>query len=337
MASEQSFVQEAGEARSIDVARIPRTPPIYLEVWPRLAREKPLSAVGLTIVALLLFAAIFAPWLAPEGFNEPHPERLSLIEIAGRTGPSIPGPSPAHPMGLDALGRDMLSRIIYGARISMIVAFGTVLLGTSVATVIGMTSSYIGGGFDTAVQRVVDAWLSFPWLILLIAVTTILGSESPIGDLSPENWAIIKVILALAIGDAAWASRVIRSAALSVKENEYVEAARAIGASPWRINFVHILPNIMAPIIVLATLGLGFAILSEAALSFLGFGIPPPNPSWGADLSVQGAYYLYRAPWIAFFPGLMVTLAVLGINLLGDGLRDLLDPRLAGGRAGFET
>lgn len=309
--------------------------PLYLEVWPRLIKEKPLATMGLAIVVVLFFAAIFADFIAPEDFNEPHPERLTLQEVGGQETPSVPGPSFDHPMGLDALGRDMLSRIIFGARISMIVAFGTMILGTSGAAVIGMASAYLGGKFDTFIQRLVDAWLIFPWLVLLISISTILGNKPPIGILSPASWGILKVILALATGYIPWASRVVRSAAMSVKEAQYVESAQAIGASAWRINFLYILPNILAPNIILFTLGLGFAILAEAALSFLGFGVPPPNPSWGADLSFQGSYYFYRAPWIAIFPGVMITLAVFGVNVLGDGLRDLLDPRLRGGRGGF--
>lgn len=330
MASSSQTAIEVGE-----VLRPGRVLPRYLRGSRRLAREKPLATVGFVIVVVLLFTAVFANLIAPEGFNELHPERISLSESLGRTGTEIPGPSLAHPMGVDALGRDMLSRVIYGARISMIVAFGAVILGTSAAAVIGMTSAYFGGKFDTLLQRLVDAWLIFPWLILLISVSTILGNEPPIGDLSPANWGIIKVILALAIGDIPWASRVIRSAAMSVKENPYVEAARAIGASALRINLRYVLPNIMGPIIVMFTLGLGFAILSEAALSFLGFGVPPPNPSWGADLSLQGTYFFYRAPWIAVFPGVMITVALFGINVLGDGLRDLLDPRLRGAHGGL--
>ncbi len=314
--------------------------PIWIGVWGRILREKPLAAAGLIIVALFLFIGIFANFIAPEGLNEPHLERLELIIGGGNEGSvsvNFIGPSWEHPMGLDNLGRDLLSRVIYGARISVIVGFGTVLLGTTMATIVGMTSAWIGGKFDTALQRIVDAAMVFPWLVfLLIVVTTLPNSPPfPLPGEDVATWGMVKVIIALSILDIAWVSRMIRSAAMAVKENQYVEAARAMGASGWRINFHYILPNIMAVIITVATLNLGYAILSEAFLSYLGHGVPPPNPSWGGMLTRQGGDYLFRAPWIAFFPGLMISLVIFGINVLGDGLRDLLDPRLKGSSGNF--
>ena len=311
--------------------------PLWIGVWGQVMREKPLAALGLTIVAVFLFVGIFADFLAPEGLNEPHLERLKLIEGGGQGGSDVVkfvGPSlvPFHPMGLDNLGRDMLSRVIYGARISMIVGFGTVLFGTSLATFVGMASAWLGGKVDTLIQRGVDGAMVFPWLVFLLVVLTVLPDNPPIelpGD-DVATWGMLKVIFVLALLDIAWVSRVIRSAAMAVRENQYVEAARAAGASAWRINSHYILPNIMAPIITMATLNLGFAILSEATLSYLGHGVPPPNPSWGGMLTRQGGDFLFRAPWIAFFPGLMITLVIFAINVLGDGLRDLLDPRLKG-------
>lgn len=307
--------------------------PLWVTVWGQIVKQKPLAGVGLVIVGLMFFVGIFANFLAPEGLNEPHPERIELGQgIAGTTRSELVGPSlsPFHPMGLDHLGRDVFSRIIYGARISMIVGLGTVGISVFAATIVGMGSAWLGGKTDILAQRLVDGMMIFPWLVVVIVVVSILGDKSPVDSLGKTNWEVSKVILALAITNIAWLSRVIRSASLTVRENQYVDAARALGATGWRINLRYILPNIMAPIITLATLGMGYAILAEAAVSFLGHGISPPIPSWGAMLSVQGQSYLHRAPWLALFPGLMIILVVFGINVLGDGLRDLLDPRLKG-------
>ncbi len=327
-----------------DVATAPfglkrRELPLWIGIWGQIIRQKPLAAVGLLIVATFFFFGIFANFLAPEGLNEPHTERLELITLpSGLKEKIMEGPSLSHPMGLDNLGRDVLSRVIYGARISMFVAIGTAVLSTSLATILGMGSAWLGGKADTSIQRIVDGMMIFPWLVVLIVVVTTLPEEPPIGFLGDAEWGVAKVIFALAIINIAWISRVIRSSSMAVRENQYVEAAQAIGASGWRINRHHILPNIMAPIITLATLGMGYAILSEAAISFLGHGIPPPNPSWGGMLTTKGQSYLHQAPWLAIFPGLMIVLVVFGINMLGDGLRDLLDPRLRGSRGGrFST
>lgn len=306
--------------------------PIWIGVWGQVVKHKPLASVGLAIIFLLFFVGIFANFLAPEGMNEPHLERLGLETVNGVERQILKGPSlsPFHPMGLDRLGRDLFSRILYGARISMFVAVGTVALGTGAATVIGMTSAWLGGKTDTFIQRIVDAMLIFPWLVVLIVVVTTLPQEPPFDFFGDSSWGVSKVILALALTNVAWISRVIRSAAMTTRENQYVDAAVAMGASGLRINMLYILPNIMAPIITLATLGMGYAILAEAAISFLGYGIAPPNPSWGGMLSSGGQAYFHRAPWLAIFPGLMIVLVVFGINVLGDGLRDLLDPRLRG-------
>jgi peptide/nickel transport system permease protein len=314
--------------------------PLWITVWGQIVKQKPLATVGLVIVAILFFVGIFANFLAPEGLNEPHPERIELGEgIAGTTQSVLVGPSlaPFHPMGLDNLGRDVFSRVIYGARISMMVGVFTVVIATLVACIIGMGSAWLGGKVDILAQRLVDGMMIFPWLVVVIVVASILGDNSPIDALGKTNWEVSKVVFALAITNVAWLSRVIRSASLTVRENQYVDAARALGASGWRINLRYILPNIMAPIITLATLGMGYAILAEAAVSFLGYGITPPTPSWGAMLSMQGQNYLHRAPWLAIFPGVMIILVVFGINVLGDGMRDLLDPRLKGKSGRFST
>ncbi len=226
-------------------------------------------------------------------------------------------------MGTDNLSRDVWSRVVYGARISVTVGFVTVALATLLATLIGVSSAYLGGAYDIVVQRVVDAWMSFPALVIILSLVAALGP------------GLLNLILALSILGSAGASRVIRGATLSVMQHPYVEAARALGARPLRIVLVHVLPNVMATVIILATIGLGTVILAESALSFLGFGVPPPYPSWGGMLAGSGRSFMYHAPWMALWPGLAISLTVFGFNMLGDALRDLLDPRLRGeaGRA----
>lgn len=276
-------------------------------VW-RLIREKPLGACGGMLVIVLLLSALCAPWIAPYPYDH--------TDVRQRLKP----PGAQFYLGTDNLGRDLFSRIVYGARISVTVGFGAVALGISLATMIGVGSGYFGGKLDVLVQRVVDAWMAFPLLVGLLAIMAVLGP------------GLLNVILALGIFSAANSSRIIRSATLTIKENQFVEAARAVGASHLRIIVRYILPNVMAPIIIIATIGLGFAILAESALSFLGLGIPPPYPSWGEMLSGSGRSYMHRAPWMATWPGVAISLAVFGFNMLGDALRDLLDPRLRGGR-----
>ena len=274
----------------------------------RLIKEKPLGAVGAVIVLILLFCAAFAPWIATHPYDQAN--------VRYRLKP----PSAQFYLGTDNLGRDLFSRIIYGAQISVTVGFGAVGIGTMLATAIGVGSGYFGGKFDVFMQRLVDAWMAFPFLVVLLSVMAILGP------------GLFEVILSLGVLSAANSSRIIRSAALSAKENQYVEAARAVGASHLRIILRYILPNVMATIIIIATVSLGFAILAESALSFLGLGVPPPYPSWGEMLSGSGRSYMHKAPWMATWPGVAISLAVFGFNMLGDALRDLLDPRLRGGR-----
>ena len=221
-------------------------------------------------------------------------------------------------MGTDNLSRDMWSRVVYGARISVTVGFATIAIGTLVAAAVGISSAYVGGTYDIVVQRIVDAWMSFPYLVIILSLMAVLGP------------GLLNLILTLSLLIAAGGARVIRGAALSVMQNTYVEAARALGAGHLRIMVRYLLPNVAATIIILATIGLGAAILAESALSFLGFGVPPPYPSWGAMLSGSGRSFMYRAPWMAIWPGLAISLAVFGFNMLGDALRDVLDPRLRG-------
>jgi peptide/nickel transport system permease protein len=272
----------------------------------RFVRRKPLGAAGAVIVIALMVMAVFAERIAPYGYDETV------------RGARMKAPGAAHWLGTDNLGRDMWSRIVYGARVSIAVGFLTVGLAVVLATTIGVSCGYFGGVYDLVVQRVVDAWLSFPYLIIILSVMAVLGP------------GLLNVVISLAVIIAAVNARVIRSATITIAHATYVEAARAVGCGHGRIIVRHILPNVVATIIILATIGLGAAILAESALSFLGFGVPPPYPSWGAMLSGSGRTYMLRAPWMAVWPGVAISLAVFGFNMLGDALRDILDPRLRG-------
>jgi len=272
----------------------------------RFARRKPLGALGGVIVGAMLVMAVFAERIAPYGYDDTI------------RGARMRPPSAAHWLGTDNLSRDMWSRIVYGARVSVTVGFATVALAVVLATAIGVSCGYFGGAYDLVVQRVVDAWLSFPYLVIVLSVMAVLGP------------GLLNVVLSLAIIIAAVNSRVIRGATITIAQGTYVEAARALGCGHARILVRHILPNVVATIIILATIGLGAAILAESGLSFLGFGVPPPYPAWGAMLSGSGRTYMFRAPWMAIWPGIAISLAVFGFNMLGDALRDVLDPRLRG-------
>lgn len=273
----------------------------------RLVKEKPLGAVGAAITLLLLLTAVFADVLAPYGINEQ--------QSADR----LMAPSAKYWLGTDNLGRDLLSRVIYGARISVIVGLAAASLATVISAFIGMLSGYIGGKFDLTVQRFVDAWMCLPGLIFLMTVISFVGP------------GMAQIIIVLGLQWGITGSRIIRGAIIATKENAYIDAAKAIGCPTSRIFVRHILPNIMAPTIILFTTRVPNVILSEASLSFLGFGIPPPIPSWGGMLSGSGRTYMFKAPWMVIWPGLALTIVVYGINMFGDAMRDLLDPRLRGG------
>jgi peptide/nickel transport system permease protein len=272
----------------------------------RLARKKPLGAAGGALLLAMVALAFVGGWVAPYAYDD--------ADIFARLKP----PSATHWLGTDNLGRDVLSRVIYGAQVSMAVGFGGVGLGLLGAVLVGMISGYFGGLLDVAVQRVVDAFMCFPLLLVALTIMALLGPGL-------AN-VILTVGLVLGVRD----SRVIRGAVLSVKANLYVESARALGASHGAIIRRCVLPNILAPILILATVNLGAVILIEAALSFLGFGVPPPHPSWGGMLSTAGVVHMLRAPWLALWPGVALSLAVFSANMLGDALRDTLDPRLRG-------
>jgi len=277
--------------------------PWLLEALVTLLRTKPLGVFGGTVVVIFIITALLAPLLAPYRFDDMVGKRLK-------------GPSSKYPLGTDYIGRDQLSRIIYGARISVFIGFGAILMGTGGATIIGVICGYFGGKLDVVVQRIVDAIMSFPWLILVITIVSILGPGR------------LTIILAMGFLMSASGSRVVRSAVFAIKGNQYIEAAEAMGAGNGRILLMHVLPNVLPPIIVIATASIGGVIIVEASLSYLGLGVPPPNPSWGAMLSGQTMYYFGRAPWLAVFPGLALFLTVFSLNMFGDAVRDVLDPRL---------
>ena len=277
----------------------------------RLVKEKPLGTVGLVITLILLFTGIFADFLAPYGMNEAQPAD------------TLAPPSAEFWLGTDNSGRDILSRVIFGARISVIIGLAATALHTLVSIFIGVLSGYLGGKFDLVVQRFVDAWMCLPWLVLAMVMMNIIGP------------GMLGLIIVLGISWGIGGSRLIRSAVIGIKENVYVEAARAIGCPTTRILTRHILPNIMAPIIVSFSMTVPGVILAEATLSFLGFGIPPPMPSWGGMLSGMGRMFMFKAPWMAIWPGFALATVVYGVNMFGDAVRDLLDPRLRGGVGRF--
>ncbi|MEM7099936.1 MAG: ABC transporter permease [Pseudomonadota bacterium] len=274
----------------------------------RLWREKCLGAIGGAIFLLFLFCGLFADLLAPYGMNETN------LHVR------LQAPSWDYWLGTDHLGRDVLSRVLIGAQLSMVVGFMAAGLATVISIILGVASGYFGGRVDMLIQRFVDAWMTFPDLVLLIVVVSIVGPGMP----------QIIIILGCLYGIAG--SRIVRGSVVTVRESMYTHAAQSIGASTLRILIKHIIPNVMPVVIVLFTTRVGATILAEAGLSFLGLGVPPPAPTWGSMLSGTGRTYMYLGPWLALAPGLCLTVVVYAINVYGDALRDLLDPRMRGAR-----
>ncbi len=296
-------------------AELPKRHSLLVDLAIRLFKEKPLGAAGAVIVVVMLLAGIFADlgWLGLPNVRL-APYDYADIALADR----LQSPSGTRLLGTDHLGRDTFSRIVYGARISMVVGVGGTAISTLLALVIGLISGYVGGKLDMVVQRIVDAFMCFPGLFFLLTVMALVGP------------GVLQVAIVLGALYGIWYSRVVRGAVIAAKENTYVEAARSVGCSTSKILLGHILPNIMASVIIVFSITIGQLILAEASLSFLGYGVPPPEPSWGGMLSMEGRQYMLRSPWLALWPGLALGVVVWGTNMLGDAVRDILDPRLRG-------
>ena len=269
------------------------------------ARSKPLGAISAGIIILTILAAVFATFIVPH-------DPLDLVHQP------FEAPSTRAWLGSDELGRDVFSRVIYGARVSMYVGLFSVIVGITLGTFIGILSAYIGGILDLTIQRIVDALMAFPAIIMALGLTAALGAS------------VNNIVAALVVILLPGAIRVIRAQVLSIKELDYTLAAEAIGARPWRIMLRHIMPNVAASYIVLSTITLGLAIIIEASLTFLGVGVSPDMPTWGGMLTEGAQKYIRNAPWLAVFPGVAISIVVFSINFLGDALRDVLDPRLRG-------
>lgn len=330
------MAQEA--AAPIDLTEDRKAPSRRFQKMALTARQHPLGVLGLVIVLGLIFCGLFANVIAPFEPNQ--------IDFAAKQ----ESPSVDHPFGTDRLGRDVLSRTIYGARISLLVGIVAVLVGTTLGTTLGVISGYVGKWADSFIQRGIDILLAFPAVILLLAIIAVIGDEDsavrrflanstplPEGEFLgvPVFLDIVVISIGIGVAVAVGTARIVRGAVLSLKENQYIEAARAMGASDWRIMRKHILPNVAALVVVLASVFLPIAILAEAAISFLGIGIPEPTPSWGADMTGPNRADANSGIWWpVFFPGLALSLVVLGFNLLGDSFRDISDPRLRSGGGG---
>jgi len=283
------------------------------DFYVRLVREKPLGAASGIVVLLLILVSVFADVLAPYPMDEQH--------LVDRLQP----PSARYLLGTDQLGRDFLSRLIYAARLSLGVGLAATTVNVVVAFLVGGTSGFLGGKFDLVVQRFVDAWMAFPGLLILLTVMSITGPGLP------------QIILVLGISGGIAGSRVLRSAVIGVKEGVYFQAAEAAGSTRWSTLIRHVLPNIAAPVIVIFSINVGGVIMAEASLSFLGFGLPAQIPSWGGMLSRDGRTHMEVAPWLALWPGLCLTVVVYVLNMFGDAMRDLLDPRLRGGEGRLDS
>ena len=293
----ESLVQESETKRRYALA----------DFFVRLVREKPLGFAGGVIVAILLFCGIFAGLLAPYEMAEIH-----LFD-------RLAAPSATYLLGADQLGRDILSRLIYGARVSVIIGLAATIITVVFAAIIGVPSGFLGGKYDIVVQRLVDAWLAFPGLLILLTVMSIVGR------------GMIQIVIVMGIFGGIGTSRLLRSAVIAIKESDYFLAARAIGSPTRRTMMRHIIPNIMPIMIIIFSTGIGGMIMAEAGLSFLGFGLPPGDASWGGMLSHEGRKYMEMKPELALWPGLCLAVVVFGTNMFGDAMRDLLDPRLRGG------
>ena len=277
------------------------------DFFTRLVKDKPLGTTCGIVILILIFVSIFGGVLAPYPYKEIH-----MVD-------RLQGPSAQYLLGTDQLGRDLFSRLIFGARISLLVGLAVTVLNVVIAVLIGGTSGFFGGKLDLAVQRFVDAWIAFPGLLLLLTILSIVGE------------GLLQIIVVLGIAGGISGSRVMRSAVIGIKENDFFVAAQAVGTPTSRILIRHVLPNILAPVIIIFSINIGGVIMSLASLGFLGYGLPPNIPDWGGMLSREGRSYMEQAPWVALWPGLCLTIVVYSFNMFGDAVRDLLDPRLRGG------
>jgi peptide/nickel transport system permease protein len=291
-------------ARPLETVEAPPAPPGWLATSVEFCRRRPLGAVGAAIIVVMIVVAVAAPLLAPY-----DPQGVDFGAMLGK-------PSAAHWLGTDSFGRDVMSRLIYGSRTALIVGFVSALVGATVGAVLGVGSAYFGGRVDLYTQRIMDIFISFPVIILALTLVAILGNTIP------------NLITAITVPMIPRCALVIRASALSIRELPYIDAARAAGFGHGRIILRHMLPNVMAPYLIMVTAFLGQAILAEASLSFLGLGVQEPLPAWGLMLRGAAVEFAEAAPWMAIFPGLAISLSVFAFNLFGDSLRDALDPRL---------
>ena len=272
----------------------------------RFVRGQPLATFGLAVLILALVGAVVGPSLAPQ-----DPYATSILN-------SLQTPGSDHWFGTDNLGRDVFSRVLVATRFSLLLGVAATIVGISLATAIGLFSGYVGGTVDSAIQRVVDAAMGIPFLLFLLMVVTMIGAS------------FMTIALVIGFYNGVTNSRVIRGSVLGTKQEMYIEAARSVGVPPGIILLRHVLPNVMATVIIITSLTLGASVLAESSLSFLGYGVPPPDPTWGQMMGLEARPYITKGPWMAVFPGLALTIVVFSINVLGDGLRDVLDPRLRG-------
>ena len=277
----------------------------------RLAKEKPLGAASGVFILLLILVAIFGGVLAPYQYAEMH-----LID-------RLQSASTKYRLGTDQLGRDLLSRLIFGARISLLVGLTVTTISVVISTMIGGISGFVGGKVDLLVQRFVDAWIAFPGLLILLTIMSIVGEGLP------------QIIIVLGISGGIGGARLIRSAVIGIKENDYFQAAQAVGNTRWRVFIRHVVPNVMPVVIISFSISIGGVIMSLASLGFLGYGLPPNVPDWGGLLSREGRAFMQQAPHLALWPGLCLTVTIYSLNMFGDAVRDLLDPRLRGGGGGL--
>lgn len=289
------------DAQTLTAYSLAATPSIWTRTR-RFASRAPIGTAALVVIIILIVFAVAAPMIAPYDPQEQDYNQL------------LKAPSAEHPFGTDRIGRDLLSRIIYGTRVSFMVGVVAVGVALAIGAPLGLVAGYFRGATDEVIMRILDAFIAFPGIIFALAIVAVLGSS------------LMNVMLAIGISSVPLFARLTRSQVLSLRQTDYVLAAAAVGASDWRVMLRHIMPNATSPLIVQATLGLGFAVLAEASLGYLGVGVQPPTPTWGSDLN-QGAPLLERAPWLSIAPGMAIFVLVLAFNLLGDALRDQLDPR----------